>query len=469
MKTCAVFAGAAVWLAAAPALAAVRLVCNANCPSGFDPAQNPTHYATLSAAATAAQDGDTILVWPGVYREGVHIRGRTHLRIRGMDRYGVLLDGDADGDGSYAANHEDGIKVGSKADPAVEDIVIENLSGTGYFGQPFFWENVRGFQGRYLTAFANRRYGLYALSSEGSPASPGVFEFDYVYGHGDGGFYIGECSPCNAVIRRSWADRNALGYSGTNAGGNLVLEDSIWSRNRIGILPNTLDGESHVPQRGVTIRNNLVVDNNFPDAPRVSATAIAPDGIGIGIAGGMANQIYGNTVHGNGRYGIAVFWLFTPPQHNMVFDNIVYGNGHAVAGGADLADAGPGSAYNCFTDNETDTGGSPTTDPPNLQEFNSCRSNLFGPFAVPLVQSPAAAASLGLAAGQGQVTFELGQEGTTPPASEIATPLTPGLSPARAAAVACLPNPCEGIPDNAFCSGGMPVSQFQASAECAAQ
>ena len=464
-------AGAVLLAASGAGAGTVHLVCNAGagCPAGFD-AANAAHHATMQDAATAAQSGDTILVWPGTYKEQVHIRNKNDLLIRGMDRYGVVFDGDVDGDGSYAGNHDSAIKIGSKGDPdAVENVTIENMSGAGYFGQPFFWENVHGYWGRYLTAYNSRRYGIYSLGATGDPANPSVFENNYVYGHGDGGFYIGECSPCNAVIRNSWAEWNALGYSGTNAGGNLVLEETIWNNNRLAILPNTLDGESNAPQRGIIIRNNHVFDNNFATSPLVSATALAPVGIGIGVAGGMSNQIYGNRVHGNGRFGIITFWFFTPAQHNMVFSNVVYGNGADFAdqGGADLSDGGPGSLYNCFTDNETDTGGEPTTEPPNLQELNSCRSNVLDPFTVPAGQSPRASAGLALAAGQGQVAFEMGDAGETPPAENVATPLTAGLSAEQFRAVQCMANPCAGLDDGVFCSNGTPAAAGFQSAECA--
>ena len=55
--------------------------------------------------------------------------------------------------------------------------------------------------------------------------------------------------------------------SGTNAGGNLVIRDSVWDDNGSGILPNTQDSEALAPQHQVTIVDNLVYDNNNINAP----------------------------------------------------------------------------------------------------------------------------------------------------------------------------------------------------------
>ena len=45
------------------------------------------------------------------------------------------------------------------------------------------------------------------------------------------------------------AEHNALGFSGTNAGGNLAIVNSEWRENLAGIVPNTLDSEPFAPQR----------------------------------------------------------------------------------------------------------------------------------------------------------------------------------------------------------------------------
>ena len=57
-----------------------------------------------------------------------------------------------------------------------------------------------------------------------------------------------------------------MGYSGTNAGGDLAIVNSEWRDNMAGIVPNTLDSEANPPQRDVLIAGNYVHDNNSTTA-----------------------------------------------------------------------------------------------------------------------------------------------------------------------------------------------------------
>ncbi len=53
------------------------------------------------------------------------------------------------------------------------------------------------------------------------------------------------------------AEYNQLGYSGTNAGGDLFIVRSVWRNNRTGIVPNSLDFEALAPQGHATYRGQL--------------------------------------------------------------------------------------------------------------------------------------------------------------------------------------------------------------------
>src|SRR5207244_4380503 len=143
-------------------------------------------------------------------------------------------------------------------------------------------------------------YGVYAFDSVF-----GRFDHSYASGHPDSGFYIGQCYPCYAVIDHVVSENNALGYSGTNAGGDLRIVNSVWRRNMSGIVPNTLDTERLPPQRSVYIAGNLVYDNNNLSAPAKKAQYPAI-GTGILLAGGIGNVVEHNVVDDHQNYGIAV-------------------------------------------------------------------------------------------------------------------------------------------------------------------
>jgi len=314
----------------------------------------PSQYTTIQAAVNAARPGDLVLIAPGIYHEAVTVHTPS-ITIRGSDRNRTVLDGRGP-DGQPKLN--DGFTV------TADNVTIENLTARYYAGNGFFWHGVTGYHGSYLTAYDNGDYGIYAFG-----ATRGLFDHDYASGSPDSGLYIGQCFPCNAVITNSVSEWNGLGYSGTNAGGNLILENSTWAYNGAGIAPNTLDSEKMPPQHGVTIVNNYVANNGNPDAPTFPLEYPLL-GTGIADAGGNLDYIAHNHVVNNSDYGILVvasldqnFWL---ASGNVVEHNQVSGSGIA-----DLALATPTGANNCFRNNQAGS-----TLPPLLEATHPCGSPL---------------------------------------------------------------------------------------------
>lgn len=307
----------------------------------------PEAYSTITAAVKAAQSGDMISIAPGIYHETVLVK-TPNLTIRGRDRNGVILDGDF--------TLPNGFQV------LANNVILENMTARHYLSNGFYWTGVNGYRGSYLTAYANGDYGIYAYTSVN-----GQFDHDYAAGQPDSGFYIGGCHPCNALITDVLSEDNGLGYSGTNSGGNLVIQDSIWRNNFAGIAPNTLDSEPLAPQDGTTIIHNLVENNNNYDAP-AKFWQLPTIGNGIVIAGGNDNVVEDNRVNGNMYYGILVipnldknFW---EPSNNTIKENVVTNSGIADLGFSALS-----AQNNCFSDNTVSR-----TSPPFLQFTHACGS-----------------------------------------------------------------------------------------------
>ena len=197
-----------------------------------------------------------MLIDRGVYREEVIVTTPS-LVLRGVDRNEVVIDGEfVRGNGVMAL---------------ADGVAVENMTARNHLLNGFFWTGVRGFRGSFLTAINNMDYGIYAFDSQ-----DGLFEHSYASGSPDSGFYIGQCQPCRTVLTDLVAENNALGYSGTNSGGELYIVRSIFRNNQAGIAPNTLDSELLAPQRGTTIVANLVVDNSNADAPTRHARSARP-------------------------------------------------------------------------------------------------------------------------------------------------------------------------------------------------
>ncbi|HEX6580557.1 MAG TPA: right-handed parallel beta-helix repeat-containing protein [Actinomycetota bacterium] len=294
----------------------------------------PDDAPTIQNAVDRARPGGLVLIDPGVYREAVVVT-TPYLTIRGVDRNDTILEGNFE-----LAN---GIHV-----IEADGVAVENLTARHFLLNGFYWSDVLGYRGSYLTASTNGDYGIYAFGSRW-----GRFDHSYASGSPDAGFYIGACNPCDAVITDVLAEHNALGYSGTNAGGNLAIVNSEWRENLAGIVPNTLDSEPYAPQRDVLIAGNHVHHNNSTTVDAKEYEYV-PFGMGIVVAGGRDDRIVENLVEDQATYGIAMIPIvdtnFWPSGGNEVRDNVVRRSGRA-----DLALAAPSAGADCFSGNDVDT------------------------------------------------------------------------------------------------------------------
>jgi len=309
----------------------------------------PRDEKTIQDAVDASTPGTLILVSPGVYKEAVTVAPKhRNIAIRGLDRSTTIVDGEF----SEENGRENGFKV------FADGVAIENMTARNFATNGFFWTGVDGYRGSYLTAIRNGDYGIYAFDSVN-----GQFDNSYASGSPDAGFYIGQCFPCNALIIDSESEWNGLGYSGTNAGGNLLIARSKWHDNRVGIAPNSLTSEELYPQRDVAIIANHVYDNNNVETAAIELAVIGL-GNGILIAGGRKNLAERNLVTGHDTSGIAVIPL---PERafrgddpeardfdgrdNTVRDNVARENQLDLASITSIADA-EDAGGNCFADND---------------------------------------------------------------------------------------------------------------------
>ena len=328
----------------------------------------PAEYDTIQAAVDSAADGELILIAPGTYHEAVDVT-IDNLTIRGLDRDGVILDGQLELD--------NGIRV-----LGADGVAVENLTAQNYTNNGLFWVSSTGYRASYITTYRTGDYGIYAFDSV-----KGQIEHSHTIGSRDAGIYIGQCYPCDAVVTNVISSHNGLGYSGTNAGGNLLLVDSVWHNNRVGIVPNSGSYELCYPQRETTIVGNLVYDNNQSDTSAIDVALLA-QGNGILVAGGIGNVISRNRVDDHFRTGIGLVpyleerpnddqpaedeWALPCEEQKLLdivipdesilwdsFDNVVTDNVVTNSGEADLAVASAGSDIstfrNCWAGNEFTT------------------------------------------------------------------------------------------------------------------
>lgn len=324
----------------------------------------PEDFRTVQQAVDTAREGDTVLIGPGVYRESVHVT-KSRVVLRGTDRNAVVFDG--------------GVRMVNGITVTGAGSVVENLTVHGYLANGLLFTGVtderlqqrgaggsaynpldtsrfpavQGFRATRVTAYDNGLYGIYAFD-----ARSGVIEDSYASGQADSGIYVGQCKPCDTVVRGNTMEHNAVGIELTNASEGLSVLGNRVAGNRVGVTVNSNDQEALAPQHGAVIAGNVVADNNAADTPEQADGGF---GIGIGIGGGTGNRVQRNLVQGNKAAGVVV----TDPQGHPASDNRVEGN-RVTGNGADLVLAAADPS-NCFSGNQ------PTTQSPDgLEGLAGC-------------------------------------------------------------------------------------------------
>lgn len=477
-------------------------------------------FTTIQAAVDAAAQGDWILIAPGTYHEdgapnaGVLIT-TPGLHLRGLDRNGVVVDGTKAGYGrcsskvaaqnfGLSASGRNGIEILKVDGVTVENLTTCNFMGdaNGVNGNQVWWNGGDGsgriglgsYSGGYLTASStffragmnSAQYGIFVSNAKG----PGKIEYSYASNMGDSAFYVGGCADCNAVLRHVHAQYSPQGFSGSNSGGHLVLEDSEWDHNQSGIVPSSLaNDDPPSPQNGACpdeptasctiIQRNYVHDNNNPNTPAAGLAATVAVGTGIDLTGGQNNTVRFNLVTHNGSWGIllndyadfgtpvvstycqggdinfvtpAPFDLLYGPSipcyfhsfGNRVTGNVFKGNGfYGNETNGDIANAA--LAYpvnNCFRGNVDLKTGKPTTSPTGLQSNAGVCGEPWNPDTAQEVAltEELGCVSIGLCT---SLPFPL----TPPPSYPVPTKVKLYPIPREAG----MADPCEGVPENSWC------------------
>jgi hypothetical protein len=139
----------------------------------------------------------------------------------------------------------------------VENLTVRNFdTGCSECGNGIWWNGgadsgeigAHGWYGSYLTAYntgLNGSYGIFAGNEE-----TGSLDHIYASGFNDSGLYIGACRECDARVSNAVMGNNALGYSGSNSSGRLVIERSVFAAGPRGVRQDAEDGDGQVHGRG---------------------------------------------------------------------------------------------------------------------------------------------------------------------------------------------------------------------------
>jgi hypothetical protein len=474
-------------------------------------------FRSIQAAVNAAKPGDWILIGPGDYHEqgvrhgrepaGVLIR-TPRLHLRGMDRNRVIVDGTKPGSHRCSSRRRaqeitrtgrDGVEAFKVNGVYIENLTVCNFltNRTGGEGNEIWWNGGDGsgkigmgsWWGDYITATSTfsrgvnppfGKYGIFVSNSRG----PGVVDHSYASNMGDAAYYVGACPDCNAVITNGHGQDSALGFSGTNAGGHLIIEHSEFDQNKSGPTTNSQNNDdAPSPQNGLcphgqsgplgngvcdVWRDNRIHDNNNPNVPGNGTNGVSgyiPVGTGVVLGGTEFVDVFHNQIYNNASWGIVVSdfpdqetpppiahcqggdYVTAPPAPNPVcyyhaFGNVVANNTFAHNGsyrnptnGDIVLFAQPHDPGNCFNGN---------TDPKGLSsDPMAIQSPPYNPCGQPNGNTDPSAFS--------QLVCAL-KFGPCPPGTRYPQPAKsfrlrmPRPQPT-------MPNPCKGVPRNPWCPG----------------
>ena len=189
---------------------------------------------------------------------------KAHLRLRGMNRNSVIVDGTKSGPACSRAQADQNFGPSSSNGPLgsngvmvwkANGVWVQNmtacnfLGGAGAAGNEFWWNGGDesgqiggyGFLGSYLNATSTyyqdetsaAQYGIFSSNWTG-----GTWNNTYASNFNDSGYYIGACQQvCDQTVIKAWAEFNALGYSGSNSGDSWSSATRSSTTTRTGSTP----------------------------------------------------------------------------------------------------------------------------------------------------------------------------------------------------------------------------------------
>jgi hypothetical protein len=496
--------------------------------------------ATIQEAVNAVEPGGWILIGPGDYKQseyqpilgaygddkaGADILITTpNIHVRGMDRNTVVIDGTkpgtpecsskesdqnlgpAEGGGGFLGNN--GVVVYKANGVWLQNFSACNFLGANSGGDAIWFDGgaatgkqgIGSWWGEYLSSTStywagkepkpSAKYGLYASNTYGGP---GIFENTYASNMADAGYYIGACPDCKTTLNHVRSEGNDLGYSGTNSGGHLTIENSEFNNNEEGVATTSQNNDdAPSPQDGIcpngelnpspppgaqrknvcwVMIHNRVVNNNNGATP-TSKGAPGLVGTGMTIAGGRHDLVVENTFSGNNAWGILLVPFpateTPPPQipeedhcrggvgsgsgetyvcNYEAFANEIEGNVFTHNGGyknpsnGDIGEvSNPAPDGNCWHGNVEEGGGEPSSEPPAIQTTHAICGQ-------PNSGEPASSVLAAQAACDSQLLAEC------PPAPGEEYPRSSEVKLLALSPQPSMPDPCASVPHNPWCPG----------------
>lgn len=321
----------------------------------------PSRYHTISAAISAARNGDTVLVSPGTYRENITIvgksitiraassnpaytviagkAGRSPVMIQNVGP-GMVLRGFRIAGGSAPEGQGGGITVANGASPVIAyNQIVSNHSNDGG-GILVYNHSNPDIAYNYIENNVVNRFGggVFAVRASNPSVHHNIISGNHA--SGGGGIYL-ENDPNNrAAYAGGLVTLNTITNNAASAeGGGIMMRTGEVAK----ITRNTITGnrspygggmEIETNGSGPLVQGNVINGNAAPTSPSLPGSG---SGGGIAVFGQSTPLIQANTIYGN--------------------SSGVYGGGIVLAEGSRSLVVGNNIAANRVTSTATGTGG----------------------------------------------------------------------------------------------------------------
>jgi parallel beta-helix repeat protein len=308
----------------------------------------PSRYRTISAAISAAHNGDTILVSPGTYRENITIvgkaitikaananpamtviagnPGRTPVMIQNVGP-GMRLLGFRIANGSAPSGQGGGITIANGASPVIAyNQIVSNHSGDG--GGILVWNRSNpDIAYNYIQNNVASSYGggVFAVRASNPTLHHNIISGNHA--NGGGGIYL-ENDPANPAAHASGlVTLNTISNNAASgAGGGIMLRTGEVAK----ITRNTITGnrspygggiEVETNGAGPTIAANVIRGNSAPTSQPGSGS-----GGGIAVFGQSTPLIQGNAIYSNAATVFGGGIVLAEGSRSLVTSNNIAGN-----------------------------------------------------------------------------------------------------------------------------------------------
>ena len=274
----------------------------------------------IQAAIDQARPGDTVVIMPGTYNEGVVVK-RNNITLRGqMDgTTRPILDGQK--------------QIGNGVIACGDNFTVENLHVKNYQANGILTNGPDGVVMRNIFAEDTGEYGLFPVHSKNV-----LLENNLVTGSSDAALYVGQSD--GVVMRNNEAHGNVTGLEIENTS-NAIAENNYLYDNTAGLLVFVLPDLARKETSNNIVRNNRIIGNNHENFGKPGNTVSrVPPGVGIILLGPDKTEITGNEIRDNRSAALALvslktffperatFDVGTEPENNHIYNNTLAHNAY---------------------------------------------------------------------------------------------------------------------------------------------